>query len=261
MSSTIRSRRPVFLGVGVAVVLAVAAAGWFLFLRSDAAPEANIEDAAAAAQGDQAPPADAATDGNQDADEEVSETPDPADVTGTWTVVAGDPASIDSGTFVGYRVQEELRGIGDTTATGRTPAVTGELVIDGSQVTTVAIQADLTQLTSDEAFRDGAIRERGIETDTFPTATFTTTAPIELPDEATDGEAFTITATGDLTLHGVTQPVAWELDAQLVGDTIVIVGQLPIVMSDYDITPPQAGPVLAISDEGIAEIQLRLARS
>ena len=253
MSSTSStSRRPVLIGVGALVAVAVVAAlAWFLFLRSDAAPEATIEDAAAAAAEDDTEAGDTETDG------ELA----PADVPGTWDVVEGDPEAIDEGTFVGYRVQEELRGVGDTTATGRTPGVTGGLVIEDDQVTSASFEADMTRLTSDESFRDGAIRTRGIETDQFPTATFTITEPIALPDGATTGEAVSVTAVGDLTLHGVTRSVTWDLDVQLVGSTIVIVGQLPIVMSDHDITPPQAGPVLSIADDGIAEIQLRLRKA
>lgn len=184
-----------------------------------------------------------------------------ADLDGSWSVVAGDASTIDEGTFVGFRVDEELRNIGSTTAVGRTPAVSGELTIADGSLTAVDVVADLTQLASDSSNRDRAIRSNGIETNDFPEATFTLTEPIELSESAASGEAFAAAATGDLTIHGVTNPVTFDLEAQLVnGSTIIVVAQIEIVMSDYGVTPPQLGPVLSISDEGIAEFQLQFGR-
>lgn len=179
-----------------------------------------------------------------------------ADLEGTWTVRAGDADDIESGTFVGYRVQEELRSIGATTAVGRTPVVDGTLEISDGIVTDVAVTADLTALTSDSGNRDNAIRRNGLETDTFPEGTFVLTSPIELTDDALSGTEFATEATGELTLHGVTNEVTFTLNAALVGGTIVVAAQVDIVMSDYGVTPPQLGPVLSIADDGVAELQL-----
>ena len=51
----------------------------------------------------------------------------------------------------------------------------------------------------------------------FPTATFVLTEPIELGAVPADGEEVTATATGDLTLHGVTREVTIDLVARLDG--------------------------------------------
>ena len=75
------------------------------------------------------------------------------------------------GVFVGYRVQELFGGATiKVTAVGRTPAVEGTMTVCGSQVTAADITADVTQLKSDKAHRDGQIKTRGLETNTFPTA-------------------------------------------------------------------------------------------
>ena len=82
--------------------------------------------------------------------------------------------------FTGYRVQEQLAGIGSTTAVGRTTAVTGTLQYDGKQVTSVEVVADLSKLASDRPQRDGQLRNQGIEYSKFPTATFKLTSPIAI---------------------------------------------------------------------------------
>ena len=70
-----------------------------------------------------------------------------------------------------------------------------------------------------------------------------------------------VTATGDLTLHGVTREVQIPMEGQLVGDRVAVVGSLEIVFADYDMDTPSAFIVLAIDDHGIMEFQLVFERS
>ena len=156
-----RSRSPMRVAIGLAVALgaivliAGAAYGaWYLFLKP-AGPAAVA-----------APAIPSATTGATEST--LSETD------GTWTI---DPSigSFDdfSGSFVGYRVQEELASIGGNVAVGRTPDVSGQLTLEGTTLTTVDVTADLTTLESDDERRDGQLGRQGIQTDQFPTATFT----------------------------------------------------------------------------------------
>jgi polyisoprenoid-binding protein YceI len=98
---------------------------------------------------------------------------------GTW-VVDATSGSLEDGTstFAGYRIQEELGGVGANTAVGRTRDVTGTLVIEGTSITSLSVEVDMTTLVSDEDRRDGQLRMRGLETDAFPTPTFVLTEPI-----------------------------------------------------------------------------------
>ena len=92
-------------------------------------------------------------------------------LSGTWTVDTSIGSFADfTNSFVGYRVQEVLAQIGSTTAVGRTPDVTGTLTIDGTTLTAVEIEADLTTLESDSGMRDGQLRRQGLETSQFPRA-------------------------------------------------------------------------------------------
>ena len=182
---------------------------------------------------------------------------DPASLDGQWTVNSeiGTFAKFTD-SFAGFRVQEQLAGIGAKTAVGRTPDVTGSLTIDGTSIPETSIKVDMTTLKSDEARRDNAIRNQAIETDRFPEASFTLTEPIELDAIPKDGKKIDVPAVGDLTVHGVTKQVTFPLQAQLNGDVITVTGSLEIQFADYDIGKPRAAIVLSVDDKGVIEVQL-----
>ena len=134
------------------------------------------------------------------------------------------------------------------------------MTIDGSTLTATNITADMTALTTNNSRRDGPARN-ALGTSQFPSATFVLTSPVDLGDAATTGAKTTVTATGDLTVHGVTKTVDIPLEAQLTGDTVVVVGSLPVVFSDFGITAPTAPVVLSVDDHGTMELQLFFTRA
>jgi hypothetical protein len=70
----------------------------------------------------------------------LSSAPAPASADGTWKVDTSIGSFADStSSFVGYRVQEQLAGIGPNTAVGRTPNVSGTLTLSGTTVTAVEV--------------------------------------------------------------------------------------------------------------------------
>ncbi len=182
-------------------------------------------------------------------------------IDGTWKVDPAIQGSDGSTSFVGYRVQEELAGFGANTAVGRTSAVTGSMTIAGTQVTDATFEADLTGLTSDDQNRDRQLGNQGIQTNQFPTATFKLTSPIDLGSVPADGQEVSVTAKGQLTLHGVTKDVEIPLKAKLSGDVIVVGGSLPIAFADYNIEKPNSFKVLSIDDTGTMELQLFFTKS
>ena len=141
--------RVLALGIGLAVLAAAAAGTWYLFLRAPA-PSAVALGAESAAT----PTASAAPTESADTATPGAASAAPAAATGldgTWTVDASIGSFDDfSGSFVGYRVQEELVGVGAATAVGRTPDVTGSLTLDGSAITEASFEADLTTLSAAE---------------------------------------------------------------------------------------------------------------
>ena len=157
-----------------------------------------------------------------DADTSPRTATTPGAIAGAWTVDTsiGEFSYEDStGTFVGFRVAEELSGVGSTTAVGRTPTVTGRLEVEGTTVIAVAIEAELAAITTNDSRRDDRVQD-ALETGEFPTARFQLTEPIDLGDDAAAGGAVSVEATGTLTIHGITKTVTMPLDAQLTGDTI-----------------------------------------
>lgn len=67
-----------------------------------------------------------------------------------------------------------------------------------------------------------------------------------------------VTATGDLTLHGVTKSVQIPLRARLGTDRVALIGSLDITFADYGIEKPNSFLVLSVDDHGTLELQLLL---
>jgi polyisoprenoid-binding protein YceI len=220
-------------GIGtilVVVVVILAAAGfgayWF-FVRSDAAPKPTIKDTATSKGGS---------------------------VDGTWQLSANDA----NGSFVQYRVHEKFAaGLVDNEATGKSTDVTGTLTVKGTTVSGVTVTANLAALKSDKEFRDNALKSRGLQTDTFPTAKFVGSGSVTLPAAPVKGTTIDIQVPGQLTLHGVTKPVTVPVQGRWDGKTVqVVVKALPINLTDYGMTPPTGGPIAEVDDHGDLEMQL-----
>jgi polyisoprenoid-binding protein YceI len=228
---------------GMAVLVLALGGGWLLFAsrNSDSPPPAAFEPAPSTTTG-------AATGTTRAGG---AATPD-----GTWQV-KGDGSS-----FVGYRVNEELAFLnGPHQAVGRTRAVTGTMKVAGDTVEAVKVQADLTQLTSDEVRRDNAIRQRGLESERFPTATLELAEPLKLGSTPTQGETVSGTGRARLTVHGVNREVDLPVTGRWSGSTIQVVGQFPVKMSDYQIQAPRFGPVVSIEDNATVEVNLMFERA
>ena len=99
-----------------------------------------------------------------------------------------------------------------------------------------------------------------MDTESFPTATFTLTAPIELGSVPADATPVTATATGDLTLRGVTNPVTLEVQAQKNGDTIQS-SAAPTSSSPTTGSRSRASSGITTQDHGLLEFDLRLTRA
>jgi polyisoprenoid-binding protein YceI len=224
------------LVAGLVLVVVVGAAIWWFFINDDAPPEASLPDR----QSDDTPA------GSAD---------------GEWEVVLAPDE-----TFAGFRITEHFPGI-DNTAVVRTPTVDGSMTVDGSRIDGVEITVDLTDLESQDSTPPGVpgienrvdqMRGDGLETDTFPEATFVLTEPIELDGYPTVDEVVTATAVGDLTIHGETQSVEIPIEARWNGELIDVAGSLEIVLADYGMEPPERSFV-SVDERGTMEFQLTFA--
>jgi polyisoprenoid-binding protein YceI len=257
-----------WLAIGLAVVaiafLAGGALGFsYLFLRPQAPAAVGLSTATPAATQSPAAATDEASAGPS-VEPTAAASSDPAagdGLAGTWSVDPSIGSFGDfSGSFVGYRVREELANVGAATAVGRTPDVGGSLTLQGTTITAVEITADLSTLQSDNDMRDGQLRRQALETGTYPEATFVLAEPVELGALPAEGEVVAVTAAGDLTIHGRTQSVEIPLEARFAGDVVTVTGSLEIEFADYDIAQPQSFMVLSIDDRGTMEFQLQFTR-
>lgn len=244
------AKRPVkrpFILFGVLVIAAIAAVG-LVSLFSGPTPDA-VDIASSVDQLDE----DATAAGDGDA-------PDSTDPTGTWTV----DQSVDefsyansTGTFVGFRIDEELSGLGAVEAVGRIPAVEGTLTLDGGTLSAASFSADVATLTTDDGRRDRRARAAfGTET-----VAFELTDPLTLDGVPSVGTPVSATATGVLTVNGVEATYDVPLDAVLSeSGVLVVTGSFEVLLSDHDVVAPSAPIVLSVADTATVEFQLLLTR-
>lgn len=176
---------------------------------------------------------------------------------GTWTVTSGSQA--------GYRVRETLAFVGaPSDAVGRTSSVHGTVSIVGSgstvSVSAASLTVDVNTLTSDRAMRDQRIHSVGLQSDRYPTATFVLSNPIVLPANASNGQAFTASAVGQLTIHGVTQTVTIPIQARLSGSQIQLAGFITFPFTEFGMTPPSIGGFVSVQDNATMEFAINLAQ-
>ena len=167
---------------------------------------------------------------------------------GRWHPVAR------AGSFVGYRVSERYLGVGVRTAVGRTSAVTGSVTVDGDRVRAADLRADMTTVTPTRR----AATTRCASARSRPTATGARSFALAGP--------FAVSATrrrvsGTLTLHGRRAPIAVTVRGQrLAGERLELVGSAPIRFATFAIEPPSVAGVVTVSDHGVLEFRLVLAR-
>jgi polyisoprenoid-binding protein YceI len=221
------SRRIRWILAGVVIVAVLAVGGPFVYIHFfNQAPAALTLPAASASS-------------------TTSSTAAPTAVAGTWTIT--------SGSVVGYRVNEVLLGQ-NTTAVGRSSDVTGHLTIDGSTVTAATFSVPMDTIHSDKSQRDAQFDGRIMNVAQYPTGTFTLTSPITLKGDSRES----YTAHGNLTLHGTTKAVTFTLQAELKSGQIEVLGDIPVLFSDYNIQNPSFGGFVTTQDHGILEFLLVL---
>jgi len=225
-------RLKLLIGIPLAVAIAVVGGSWFYIkvLQDD-------------------PPAKLTLDSSSSSTTAAPSGVDDGTTDGTWKV--------SSDSIVGYRVKETLFGA-SAEAAGRTSEVTGAIAITGTSVLEGSFTVDMTSVSSDRTQRDGQFHGRIMNTSQFPTAIFTLTSPIELSSVALDDEV-SAKATGNLTMHGVTNKITFDIVAKRVAGQIRANGAIPIHFADYDIDNPSGGPA-SVGDDGILEFTLVFTR-
>jgi polyisoprenoid-binding protein YceI len=187
----------------------------------------------------------------------------------TTSASNSDPAGdwkVSSGSQAGYRVREQLAGLpAPSDAVGRTSKISGTISVSGSPaqyaITSGSFTVDVSTLTSDRSMRDQRIHNMGLESSRYPTSTFVLINPISLPSTAGSGQMFQVSATGNLTIHGLTKPVTIPLTAQVAGSRVQVSGSVTFPWSDFGMEAPNVGGFVSVQDHVTMEFALNLVKA
>jgi polyisoprenoid-binding protein YceI len=174
---------------------------------------------------------------------------------------------VTTGTKARYKVREQLAGINfPSDAVGTTEAITGAIVIkpDGSiDASQSKLTVDLKTLTSDQQMRDGYVQNRTLETAKFPTMEFVPKRAVGLPAPLPAGmqaqAGFQLI--GDLTLHGVTKEVTWNVVAVFGAEQVGGRATTTIDFASYNMTKPTLARLVSVDDKIELEIEFRCKRT
>jgi polyisoprenoid-binding protein YceI len=170
-----------------------------------------------------------------------------AAVAGTWTVARGSQ--------VGYRVQEILMGQSHT-AVGRSAAVTGQMVIKGTTVSTAGFTVQMATIHTDSAQRDAQFDGRIMDVAAYPVGSFSLTRAFSLASLPVGGAIASFTVTGTLTLHGKAVAVTFPVKAERTAAGIGVQGSIPVLFSRWGIPNPSFTGFVTTQNHGIMEFLL-----
>jgi polyisoprenoid-binding protein YceI len=153
------------------------------------------------------------------------------------------------------RVREQLVGVNlPSDAVLVAAGATGTFVLkdDGTFSSDAKISFDLTTLASDNRDRDNFVKSDTLQTRQFPKAEFvpTKTTGLALPMPA-NGD-FTFKLTGQMTMHGKTKEVTFDVQAKRAGNELTATATAAPAwkFADFGMTAPSvAFRVVSIVDE------------
>ena len=156
------------------------------------------------------------------------------------------------GNEVRYRVREQLVGLDlPNDAVGATSDVTGGIAFDAKGDLVPASSrfvVNVATLESDKDRRDGYVRGRILEASEYPTVTLAPTSikGLALPLPTSGSRTFQVA--GDLTVHGVTKPTTWQVEAAFNGGRVTGTATTTFPFSEFGLTQPRVPVVLSVAD-------------
>ncbi len=177
--------------------------------------------------------------------------PPAGSLAGDWQIAAGSRA--------GFRIPETVL-LASNEVVGRTMQLTGTAKLSSTQLTHIVVRVDLRAITISGKHQPGL--NTSLDTARYPTGIFVLAQPIALSTSFADGRTASLTATGQLTLHGITQRVSVALTARRSGATIDLAGSTPVLLARWHVAPPAGfGPFGSLADHATAEFLILLDRA
>ncbi|MCA9982410.1 MAG: YceI family protein, partial [Anaerolineales bacterium] len=141
---------------------------------------------------------------------------------------------------------------------GETQVVDGSLSLDFSQ-SPIALQSgsftvDISTLQSDQSMRDNTLRDRWLQSGTYPIATFVATGIENFPADYAEGTEASFQLVGDITIRDTTQPATWDVTATLADGKITGTAVTNLTMTAFGFDPPSFGGVFTVEDAFEAQI-------
>jgi polyisoprenoid-binding protein YceI len=200
----------------------------------------------------------------------IPETGGEAPTQAAATESVSDPGAVGSG-LVTYRIVPEEStvsyAVGETflnqnnafnTAIGTTDGISGTIQVDfadpqNSSVSPLTV--DISRFQSDSSRRDGALRDRFLESARFPTVTFVTKEIEGLPETIEPGQDYNLRLTGDLTIRDVTLPGTFDITARLEGEELRGQAETTFLMSQFGFGPISILGMLNTEDEVVITVE------
>jgi polyisoprenoid-binding protein YceI len=120
---------------------------------------------------------------------------------------------------------------------------------------------DVYTLKSNESLRDQHIHTIGLQSASYPKATFVLSTPLALPASALSGRVVDVSVTGVLTLHGTSRRVNIPLQIRLSSSRIQGVGSLTFPWGQFNMAAPSVGGFVSVTDRATMEFDLVLRRA
>jgi polyisoprenoid-binding protein YceI len=133
---------------------------------------------------------------------------------------------------------------------GITGDVSGEFLLTSDNqpvIMSMKVIVDLRTLDSGSPERDSHVRNDTLEVNKYPYAIFTVTDARVLQGSYPEGQNVTFKLKGDLTLHGVTHPASFDMQGQLVNNTITGFATTLIHLQDYKMRTPITTAVVPVA--------------
>jgi polyisoprenoid-binding protein YceI len=152
---------------------------------------------------------------------------------------------------VTLRVQEQLADATiNTDAVLQTKAISGQLVVqpDGKVADGSKFSVDLNTLKSDRSMRDEFIKRSTLQVGRFPTAEFVPKEFRGLGSPLPTSGKINAQLIGDMTIHGVTKPVSFNVEGDLDGNTFKGRAFTALKITDFGMELPRVPVVASLED-------------
>ncbi len=161
-----------------------------------------------------------------------------------------------------YRVRERIARLEfPSDAVGATNDLTGALVLDEHGKVVAAeskFVVDLRTLKSGRDRRDRYLQRRTLETELYPTIELVPTELPGLPFPLPESGAFSFELVGNMTLHGVTRQIGWQVAAEAKDGGFYGTAKTSFTFDTFEMTQPRMAMLLSVADTIRLEYDFRL---